>query len=1139
MKMGAAAALLAGGVGGCGGGLREREATFSLPTPLVGIGGGAPGDGELLLRLPGGQLVPLQPVSQSADGSTANAVAYRAAWEESSVNAFGVWSAVRRVQRNGQVHTTVLSTGLYLPDGNSGAHMDRIAQLRADLGMPNPSSAQRLEGAQASTLSPRSVAEQIVFYHPDLMALDADVATVVKAHIQSSPFFYELGTTIAQRPYTDGGPNAWCENVMLVDDDTGQPLVDASNHVAYDVRVADDIMVLAGKVMRDVLRTVQADTQLQDVLWTADAGSDAPTVDSGLARASTSGYEMVNTQQEAIAGVTFKSVPLNGDRKVKLVVENSYLRYLTIYAEFINAQGRSVSVSDADWADAFPLRLGDSLTQSSSFLQAGQHSRLVQLLAPTKVFMGVPVLDAITEIPCKLPTGCSGVRLKLGTLGNGPSRTALGHNGDGVTLYTNEKVWGIVLTAVINYAFPALGLAWGGYTVKKVVGSLISDLAKDPGVLLTSVVTYARDLGWVHRDQQGLDQDVVWDAMAHANLNLFITLADRLLKWMMKQGGQFLIILAKLTAAAAVDNASSLIPFVGWGLRAISITTTVAELMQTSIQCATQSGYIVNELRLAMSVRVRISPDLDNAGWPALARYYRIHLQKDGETFYKTEWKALASPAAFEETLPGIPSGGNAQIIVVMADEPDGRLLARGYAATYRVDASLIATLPVRTAEREPVPSEVANKLTGLLNQTYQTTSALLGALTMVLTTADIAAYQRSIVSAARQTDISLILAAGETALAVDCPMEQFLTPINASTRYLHERVLDYAAGSYRWQATAQAPAPQALSCNSNQDSLCELGNITLSQRNGQLGYSWRSASSALLSCTTNTANAQLYTAQNLSAGDDPNTSRRTLTSGGTACGIAAGVSLVYELMGPADGSGDNYLLDGRSGLLHVRRINNTRSTSLALDTLSGSYGTLAQQPTSLVLHPRGYLVAVHATAHKLEVLRLAATPYTDSAAPGANLLSGIGQREGRLLGPTCVAVTSTGTVLVLESLGRRVQALDISGNPVPLFGNRSSPRATFPLQDRGTAVTYLDMGVDVTGYVYVLSHAGAGTAASDYVLDIYDPRGAYLTSTAGFTAGRMLVDRWRSIYTLNRQTLRGPGGRVEPSVSRWNPSST
>jgi hypothetical protein len=98
-----------------------------------------------------------------------------------------------------------------------------------------------------------------------------------------------------------------------------------------------------------------------------------------------------------------------------------------------------------------------------------------------------------------------------------------------------------------------------------------------------------------------------------------------------------------------------------------------------------------------------------------------------------------------------------------------------------------------------------------------------------------------------------------------------------------------------------------------------------------------------------------------------------------------------------------------------------------------------------------------------------------------------------------------------------------------------------------GETATYLDVAVEMQGFIYVLSYTGDGKQVSDYKLDLYDPTGQWLSRTpdtdkhpqaTGVNGARLVVDMWRTMYTLNFEHFQGPGGRTEPSISTWNPTT-
>src|SRR5262249_31837325 len=78
---------------------------------------------------------------------------------------------------------------------------------------------------------------------------------------------------------------------------------------------------------------------------------------------------------------------------------------------------------------------------------------------------------------------------------------------------------------------------------------------------------------------------------------------------------------------------------------------------------------------------------------------------------------------------------------------------------------------------------------------------------------------------------------------------------------------------------------------------------------------------------------------------------------------------------------------------------------------------------------------------------------------------------------------------------------------------------------------------IDPTNMLYVLSYRGAGTQRSDYRLDVYDAdTGQHVVRNTSIAVGRMVVDKFRGLYSLNYETVKG-SPVVEPSVSVWAPS--
>jgi hypothetical protein len=187
-------------------------------------------------------------------------------------------------------------------------------------------------------------------------------------------------------------------------------------------------------------------------------------------------------------------------------------------------------------------------------------------------------------------------------------------------------------------------------------------------------------------------------------------------------------------------------------------------------------------------------------------------------------------------------------------------------------------------------------------------------------------------------------------------------------------------------------------------------------------------------------------------------------------------------------------------------------------------------------------VVGISTANHKMEVLTLSDASIKDADAPAAVIKGGLGGRPGLLHSPLAVVTTLDGRILVLDqsyafdsktTFPARIQALDVYGNPVPCFAGKCPE---IRLKAEASTVTYLDMGVESKGYIYVLKVAGDPSAPANYMLDVYKPDGTFLVQTPGVTAGKMVVSLWRDVYTLNYEMITGPNG-AEPSVSLWSAS--
>jgi hypothetical protein len=356
----------------------------------------------------------------------------------------------------------------------------------------------------------------------------------------------------------------------------------------------------------------------------------------------------------------------------------------------------------------------------------------------------------------------------------------------------------------------------------------------------------------------------------------------------------------------------------------------------------------------------------------------------------------------------------------------------------------------------------------------------------------------------------------------VSLAIEEVLVPLTTSTRYSHKQktALD-ASGKHVWSPTTTAPPAPALDCGNPEGNLCELVGITLSEPFGALGYGWKASSKGVTSFTG--ATGQLYQFANISFTENPQSGY--LSSG---FGFPAPARIAYDRASPASNS---FYIDTTTGKNLVRRINMTGVEKPPTFDGPGSDRSVGQfhfPSDAFLIHPTGKLISFNSGKSKMEVLTPSSTPTSDVQAVESQSYAGPGTREGLLKGPVCAAVAPDGAILVIEAGNNRIQAFDTGANPSRIFGTSS----TMPLKPR-EAVTYLDLTVEFTGFIYVLLLDGNGV----FVLDIYRSDGTFLSSTTDVRASKFTIDLFRNTYTLNFENI-GKAGVVEPSVSLWIPST-
>jgi len=382
-----------------------------------------------------------------------------------------------------------------------------------------------------------------------------------------------------------------------------------------------------------------------------------------------------------------------------------------------------------------------------------------------------------------------------------------------------------------------------------------------------------------------------------------------------------------------------------------------------------------------------------------------------------------------------------------------------------------------------------------------------------------------------------------------DLVIKRIIHPILPSTSYAHVRktVLD-PTDKHAWSLTTTAPAetqdPASGSnlCQNQAGSLCEFRGITVRQPSavsrGFLGYAWHGFGTG---CGGGSGDFDRLSNVN-TAQDAAEDGYATVP-----CGLGSGARIAYSLLGQSDA---NFYVDPdprppANIPRLIRRVALGTTPSFDDPTSNQAWGQLNFASDALLLHPTGIIVSVSNANHRLETLAVPAAAVTDEAASTdllANVHGGEGTRPGLLSFPIAAAVSPGGVILVLELGNNRIQAFDVGGNSVPFFKKLPDPHFLTLTATAVPNTNYLDMAVEHTGFIYVLSF-NDGTSPFTYRLDIYSPDQsgtAPISTTQGFNAARIAVDFWRNVYALNYEVLKKQDGTLpeltEPSVSEWGP---
>ena len=957
-----------------------------------------------------------------------------------------------------------------------------------------------------------STAQALLFHHADLLNGDPATTSTIYAHM-NTPTIGALINNLAQTMRDAGPPSltgGWALQVPITPDADPDAGIDGTT-TYYQTDPTDATRAAAGAAMTALMVATKNDMSLQGMKWQQQTGTSVqmaaatPMQSMSMAQSqstiltSAAGNATWSASLANTSRVDGLQVSISVDDPVKrsatLTLNNTYIRYLGAYIRFYDVNG--APVIDSSWT---PNDNGFAAFMNVAFGYDNSEIHFLGVVDPVDNILAIPIESAPGSLSIGItfpPTAVS-----ASVYGSGI--------GTGSNPWPNTPVIGGVLTGVFNLGVPAFML---GFQVaaqsNKPLYAIVKTLTSNK-VFVATVIGGAA--GYFAADS-AVEQKVSWKALQPLGTMLLKAACKEALLW--------------VESTVATQKIVGEIPFAGWILVALDIAVGVAQIAETIVDVASSSWNIENTIATAITTTATVYPDPRQGAFPA---------GNDASYVVRMIYKDEIRPSVVLPEVPVTAGSTGATLVAAFPNNTLGGMIK--IEADYFVGQWLAARATTGWIANDEVQSNV-------------------------------------------------------TLYLVENPV-----PLNAQSIYAHASLLTYQNSAYVWQPTAVGPTATLTNNNNNSVNAVNIwSGLALSQRHAMIGFAWQAVGTGLSSCSSLQPGGDVYAMQSVQI---PGVAQNTVKF--QSCAFDAQMQIVYDsfppkfqmapngswLLGPdnkpvadpSDVQVGSYYVDPRmanisaeaGGGYHLRRITLDATTPFPVDQDLPSYGRFPYYPDAIALHPSGHVIGVNQMFARIQVTALQADPgVPDAAAPLARTYSGTAynpQRPGLLFTPMAVSCSYDGTIFILENLRQstgstaqivaRIQAFDLSGNPVNRFFDASGAPSPFLQLPPSAGVTYLDLvviGTNTMTYFYVLSYTGDGSAPADYQVAIYQygnsaPAQNPLVTTGTVPAARLAVDMWHTLYTLNydmvtdghgnyagpTNSTTGANGRTVPSVSQWLP---
>jgi hypothetical protein len=548
-----------------------------------------------------------------------------------------------------------------------GKRREASAKMRA-YGLEQPQTAD-VAGSAPDNLqdlaTPFDTACYLVFHHPEVMNLKADLGAEILSRIENSPcsptdpscapyigtLAFKIATLNRDQGYPSTAPGSWATLVPMTQLD-GTPALDDEGQPVYRYEISDELDSSLALVLQAILKDIFDDPLFKGTNWHATKGLASHPVRTPVSRAAAAAAEAITVTAEHGVGTTFHGIEMvelevadPATRTVRVTIRNTYLRFLSVYVQYQDVNGTALPIANPSEEDT---------TRAQHLAEIPTNDQI----------MGIPLMGTDVEksnLQFVMPDAASRAQLKFGSLGLG---------GDP---FCPEALTGASLTLALNIGLPTMLLALGIVADFR-AGSLIDAIFGNATLLKTLVKSLKEGL----RDG-GFDvAEGIYSSSASKSIVPFITgIANIALQTLLSAAPRFTEEFFKWIALQIGKNTIlKLLPFVGVAYRALSVAADLLAIsfsISESLLCPPIAN---NTVSLSTTTTVRVKKDPRDFQFPVSATTCNVEATYDGGAVPRTASAALVQGRVdpLDVVLEGVPSGGKVSFKVSLLSD-DGCLV--------------------------------------------------------------------------------------------------------------------------------------------------------------------------------------------------------------------------------------------------------------------------------------------------------------------------------------------------------------------------------------------------------------------------------------------------------------------------------